>query len=120
MNVDQDKYGILIKDYDRDYLDENNKYPKTLQDTSNNKYKKPGQKDPSKVGTSFNMTGEEDWEALVNDGARRPKCSRCGCNSHTLDIYTTKYQDDRTMLHNMEEAKEVNCEINNEVSTVQK
>ena len=48
MNADWDKYGTLIKDYDRDYLGGNNKYPKSLQDTYNllkrwNTNKKPGQ-----------------------------------------------------------------------------
>ena len=32
MNVDRDKYGTLVKDYDREYLDGINKYLKTLQD----------------------------------------------------------------------------------------
>ena len=60
---------------------------------------------------------EEDGEVLVNDGAKRPKCSRCGCNSHTVDKCTAKYRDDGTMLHNMGEVEEVDYEINNEVST---
>ena len=71
----------MIKDYDRDYLGGNNTYLKTLQDAYNllkgwNKNKKPGQKYQSKIGTSFNTVGGEDGEALVNDGAKRPKCSR--------------------------------------------
>ena len=108
MNADQDKYGTLIKDYNRDYLSGTNKYPKTLQDTYNllkgwNKNKKLGQQYLSKVGMSFKMVGEEDGEALINDGAKRPKCSRCGCNSHTVDKCTAKYRDDGTMLHNMGE-----------------
>ena len=57
-----------------------------------------------------------DGEALVNDGAKRPKCSRCGRNSHTVDKCTAKYQDDGTMLHNMGEVEAVDYEINNEVS----
>ena len=32
MNADRDKYGTLIKDYDREYLGGVNTYPKTLQD----------------------------------------------------------------------------------------
>ena len=59
---------------------------------------------------------EEDGEVLVNDGAKRPKCSRCGCNSHTVDKCTAKYRDDGTMLHNMGEVEEVDYEVNNEVS----
>ena len=102
MNLDRDKYGTLIKDYDREYLDGTNKYPKTLQGAYNlpegwNKHKKTGQKCPSKVGTLFNTIGEEDGEALVNDGAKRPKCSRCGLNNHTVDKCTAKYQDNGTM-----------------------
>ena len=75
MNADRDTYGTLTKDYNRDYLGGNIKYPKTLQDAYNllkgwNKNEKPGQKYPSKVGASFNTTGEEDGEALVNNGAK--------------------------------------------------
>ena len=106
MNADQDTYGTLIKDYENDYIGGNNKYPKTLQDAYNllkgwNKNEKPGQKYPSKVGMSFNAVGKEDGEALVNNGAKRPKCGRCGCNSHTVDKCTAKYRDDGTMLHSM-------------------
>ena len=53
-NADWDKYGTFIKDYNRDYLDGNDKYPKTLQSVYNllegwNKNEKPGQKYPSKL-----------------------------------------------------------------------
>ena len=104
MNTDRDKYGTLIEDYDRDYLDGNNKYPKILQDEHNllkgwTKHEKPGQKYSSKVGMSFSTVGEEAGEALVNDGAKGPIFSRCGRNSHTVDTCTAKYRDDRTMLH---------------------
>ena len=63
INADCGKYGTLIKDYDRDYLDGTNKYPKTLQDMYNlmkgwNKHKKTGQR-YLKVGVSFNTVGEE-------------------------------------------------------------
>ena len=81
------------------------------------KHEKPGQKYPFKVGPSFNTVGEEDGAALVNNGAKRPTCSRGGCNSHPVDKCTTKYQDDETMLHNMREVEEVDYEINTEVST---
>ena len=106
MNEDQDKYGTLIKNYNRDYLGGINKYPKTPWDAYNllkgyNKNKKSGQKYPSKVGTCFNTVGEENGEALVNDRVKCPKCSRCGCNSHTVDKCMAKYQDDGTMLHSM-------------------
>ena len=102
----------MIKDYNRDYLGRNNKNRKTLQDAYNllkglNENEKPGQKCPSKVRTSFNTVREEDGEALVNDGAKRPKCSRCGRNSHIVDKCTAKYCDDGTMLHSMEEVKEM-------------
>ena len=80
------------------------------------KHKKTRQKYPFKVGVSFNTVGEKDGEALVNDGANCPKCSRCGCNSHTVNECTAKYLDDGTMLHNMGEVKEVDYEINTEVS----
>ena len=72
MSSDRDKYDTLVKDYNRDYLGGNNKYPKTLQDAYNllkgwNKNEKPGQTYPSKVGMSFNMVGEEDGEAPANE-----------------------------------------------------
>ena len=70
----------------------------------------------SKVEVSFNTAGEANGEAIVNDGAKRPKCSRCGRNSHTVDKCTAKYRDDGTMLHSMGEVKEADYEINNEVS----
>ena len=48
MNAYCDKYGTLIKDYDREYLGGFNIYPKTLQGMYNlrkgwNKHEKPGQ-----------------------------------------------------------------------------
>ena len=63
MNTDREKYGTLIKDYDRKYLGGINKYPKTLQDVYNlmkgwNKHKKTGQR-YLKVGVSFNTVREE-------------------------------------------------------------
>ena len=63
MNLDRNKYGTLIKYYNREYLGGINKYPKTLQDTYNllkgrNKHKKPWQKYSSKFGVSFNTVGE--------------------------------------------------------------
>ena len=99
-----------------------NKYPKTLQDAYNPlkgwyKHEKTGQKYPSKVRVLFNTVAEEDVEALVNDGAKRPKCSRCGGNSNTVEKYTVKYQDGGIMLHNMGEVEEVDYNINNEIST---
>ena len=122
MNTDRDKYDTLIKDYNRECLGGINKYPKTLQEAYNllkgwNKHTKTGHKYPSKIGISFTAVGEENGEALVNDGTKRPKCSRCGKNSHTVKICTAKYRDDGTMLHNMGEVKEVDYEINNEFST---
>ena len=86
-----------VKDCNREYLGGLNKYPKTLQDACNmlkgwNKHQKSGHTYPSKVGVSFNtVVGAENGEALVNDGAKRPKCSRCGRNSHTVDKCTIKY-----------------------------
>ena len=35
MNTNRDKYGTLNKDYNREYLSRNNKYPKTLQGAYN-------------------------------------------------------------------------------------
>ena len=112
----------FIKDYDREYLGRINKYPKTLQDAYNllegwNKHEKTRQKYPSKIGVSFNAVEEEDGEAPVNDGAKRPKCSRYGRNSHAVEKCTDKYRDDGTMLHNMGEVEEVDYNINNKVST---
>ena len=72
---------------------------------------------PSKIGISFNTVGEEDGEALVNDEPKHSKCSRCGCNNHTMEKCTAKYRDDGTLLHTMGENKEVDYEINNEDST---
>ena len=61
--------------------------------------------------------GEENEKALVNDGGKRPKCSRCGRNNHTVDKRTAKYRNDRTMLHNIGEIEEVDYEIKDEVRT---
>ena len=63
MNTDRDKYGTLIKDYNGEYLNRNNKYPKTLQDTYNmlkgwNKHKPMRQKHSSKVEIYFNTMGQ--------------------------------------------------------------
>ena len=121
VHVDRNKYGTLIKDYDREYLCGINTYPKTLQDTYNllkelHKHEKAGQKDPFKVGVSFNTVGEEDGEALINYGTKSPKCSRYGCNSHTVDRCTAKYRAGGTMMHNMGEVEEADYETNNEVS----
>ena len=59
MNTDHNRYGTLIKDYDREYLGRIHKCPKILQDAYNllrgwNKHEQPGQKYPSKIGVSFN------------------------------------------------------------------
>ena len=99
MNANCDKYGTLIKDYDREYLGVISKYLKTPQDTYNllkewNKHEKTGQKYPSKIGVLFNTVGEEDGEALVNDSTKHPKCNRCGRNNHTVETCTAKYRDD--------------------------
>ena len=76
-NTDHNKYGTLIKHYNREYLGEINKYLKTLQDIYNlwkgwNKHENPGQTYPSKIRGSFNTAGEENGEALVNGRAKRP------------------------------------------------
>ena len=90
MDVDCNTYGTLLKDYDRKYLGRVKTYPKTLQDTYNllkewNKHKKPGQKYPSKVGVSFNTVGEENGEALGNDGATYPTWSKFDHTNHTAN-----------------------------------
>ena len=82
-----------------------------------NTHKKPGQKYPSKVGVSFNTVGENNGEALVNDGTKRTSCSRYGCINHIVDKCYAKKHDDGTMLHKLGEMKEVESERNNEVST---
>ena len=56
-------------------------------------------------------------EALVNDGAKLPKCSRYDRNSHTVEKCTAKYRDEGTMLYNMGKIVEMDYKINNEVST---
>ena len=66
---------------------------------------------------SFNVSEEEDGEALVNDRSRRQKCSRCSRNSNTVKNSTTKYRYNGTRLHNMGEIKEMDYKINNEVGT---
>ena len=66
---------------------------------------------------SFNTVGEVEVDALVNDGATCPKFSRCGRSTHTVENCTAKYRNDGTMFHNMEETKEVDYDINSEVST---
>ena len=63
MNANHNKFGARIKDYDRQHLSRNDKYPKTLQDAyslleGQNKHKSTGQKYPPKVGISFNTIGE--------------------------------------------------------------
>ena len=101
MNADCNKYGTLIKDYDREYLGGINKYPKTLQDAYNllkgqNTHEATEQKHPSKVGTSFHTLGEvkESGDALLNDGAKHPPCSRCGRTNHTLDKCIARKHED--------------------------
>ena len=121
MNTDCDQHGTLIKDYNREYHGGSNKYPKTLQDAYNllkgwNTYEKTGKTYSFKIGVSFNTVGEEDREALLDDGATHPKFSRCCHKNHTVEKCTAKYRDDGTMLHNIGETKQVNYEINNEVS----
>ena len=66
---------------------------------------------------SFNTVGEENGEALVNDGAKHPPCSRCGCTNHTVELWFAKNRGDGKMLHNLGEVEEVEYEINNAVST---
>ena len=44
---------------------------------------------------------EEDGEAFVNDGSKRPPCSRCGRNNHPLDKCIARRHADGTMLHTM-------------------
>ena len=119
VNVDCDKYGTLIKDYDREYLGRINTYPKTLQNMYSmlkgwHKHEKTGQKYSSKIGVSFSTVEKGDDEPLVNDRAKRPKCSRCGRNSHTVNKCTAKYWNERTMLNNIREVKEVDYKINSE------
>ena len=72
MNANRDKYGPLIKDFNREYLSGNNKYPKTLQDTYNllrgwNKHQPTGQKYPIK-----------GWIILQHHGERRIDCGNVG------------------------------------------
>ena len=64
MNADCNKYGTLIKDYDREYLNRISKYPKTLQDAYNllkglNKHKKARPK-----------ISIQDWSVIQNCGRR--------------------------------------------------
>ena len=66
---------------------------------------------------SFNTVGEEDVEALVNDRAKCQKYSSCGRSNNTEEKCPARYHNDGTMLHNMEEIKEVDYDINSEVST---
>ena len=76
MNADPDTYGSLIESYDRDFLSEENKYPKRNLDAYNllkgwNKHQH--QRVPTKVGLSFNNNREQDGTALVNDGTKAKK-----------------------------------------------
>ena len=57
------------------------------------------------------------WKLSSTMEEKRPKCSRCGRNNHTVENCTAKYQDYGTILHNMGEMEEVDYETNNEIST---
>ena len=112
MNADRDTYGTLIETYDRDYLGGNNNYPKTPQDAYNllkrwNK-NETFQRNPIKVGNSFNTNGEEeeDGETMLNDGGR-PRCTRCGRDNHTVDRCVARRSADSTVLHMMGNIEEV-------------
>ena len=122
MNTNHDKYGTLIKEYDREYIGRMNRYPKILQDTYSlrkgwNKHEKPGQTYPFKGGVSFNTMGEVNREVLVNHRAKHPPCSRCDRTSHKVNKCLIKKHNDGTMLHSVGEIEEADYEIDSEVST---
>ena len=116
MNADKDRYGSLIETYDRDFLAGNNKYPKNPQDAYNllkgwNKHQS-FQKNPSKIGLSFNNNGEEDGTALVNDGSKK-KCPRCGRDNHGLSECVARKHIDGTVLHVMGDIGNHDIEVSN-------
>ena len=115
MNADPDEYGSLIGSYDQDFLLGENKYPKKNIDAYNllkgwNKHKNP--RGLTKGRLSFSNNGEEDSTTLAKDGSKsREKCARCGRNTHkTADCYAIKHNDE-TVLHNMDDIKEIEGEV---------
>ena len=115
MNADRDKYGILIETYDRNYLGGNINYPKNPQDAYNLlkgwDKNKTFQRNLIKVGNSFNTNGEEeDGDTMLNDGGK-PKCTRCGCDNHTVDRCVARRSADGTVLHMMGINEEVDYEV---------
>ena len=60
--------------------------------------------------------GRESGESLVNDRAKQPPCSKCGCTNHTLNKCVSRKHADGTMLHNVGEIEDVEYKMNNKVS----
>ncbi len=103
-------YGDVVEKYDRDYLGGKNNYPTTLhaaylllKNWRGGKAEKV--KVPGKLGLTFNVDGDEEGDALVNDGEGKGKgdCSRCGRPGHTVDKCFSKKHVDGTVLHIMGE-----------------
>ena len=103
LNADKKRYASLVEEYDRAYLTKvngvpHNRYPKTINEAYNllknwNKNPDQQQRNPNRVGVSFNTVGDT--------GEGKQLCSRCGRDNHTLDkCHATKHANG-TMLHTM-------------------
>ena len=124
MNSDQELYGSLIKDFDRDYLSKINKYPKTVHDAHNLlkgwHEKVTRQKNGGRLGLSFNTMGDDGGSKKSN-----VKCPRCGRFNHTREQCVARMHLNGTVLHvdGKEECAEVlhtmgeEVHVDDEVST---
>ena len=100
LNADRKRYGALVEKFVRAYLGGNNRFPKTVNEAYNllknwnRNPDQPQQRNPNRVGVSFNTIGDEG-----SDG--KPKCARCGRDNHTIEQCVAKKHLDGTMLHTM-------------------
>ena len=104
-------------------MDRKNKFPKTLNDayTLLKGWKKGVQKNPNRIGVSFNIDGDEEGDTLVNHGKQKydgPSCERCGHKSHPTSKCRAKKHMDGTLLHVEEDMGEVEADELDQVSTV--
>lgn len=120
MGANRENFGDLITDLKHSYLkNKKNEYPKDLHSAytllkgwSNKKI----QRNPNKVGVSFNTNGEEDGAVLVNKGGKSP-CKKCGRTNHTTEECFAKKREDGTLLHTEAAVEVGSTEASDEVST---
>lgn len=98
MNADKDRFGDIPDEFDKAFLTDINRYPKTLHDTYTllMGWRTKQQKRFVPQGISFNTVGE-DGAALTTDGNK--KCARCGRDNHDTPACVAKTHKNGTMLH---------------------